>query len=85
MIATRMNISSLSNVAYPARWSRPRYRFGQQVAYLDGVFIVTGMRWCVAIPGDELTPDLYEWRYELSGVLWTTDEMLATAPVAMCA
>lgn len=84
-MTTRMNISSLSNVPYPARWRRPRYRFGQEVSYLDGVFTITGMRWCVAIAGDEMTPDLYEWRYELSGVLWTSEEMLAAVPVAMCA
>lgn len=87
-MSTRMNFSSLRQVAYPARWRAPKYHFGQQVLYLDATTVtITGMRWCVAWPGDERTPALYEWHYELDGVIWVPAEVLSVVPmeVLQCA
>ena len=60
-----MNFSRLASVAYPSRWGRPTFRFGQQVRFPGGTAIVTGMRYCVALVSASGLP-LYEWHYELN-------------------
>lgn len=76
-----MNFSRLASVAYPARWGRPKYRFGQQVRFSGGLACVTGMRYCVSWRGDERTPDLMEWRYELDHEVFVPAEVIE--PVLM--
>lgn len=78
-----MNFSTLRSILYPAKWGAPRYRFGQRVRYLGVVYTVTGLRYTVGVPGDDTTPALMEWRYELDGVVFVPGEALE--PVAALA
>lgn len=75
-----MNFSRLASVAYPSRWGRPRFRFGQQVRFPGGTAIVTGMRYCVGLVSANGLP-VYEWRYELDHEAFVPAEVLS--PVVM--
>lgn len=79
----RLNFSALKSVAYPASWPSPKFRFGQRVRYLDDLGEITGMRWCIVNPGDQDTPPVYEWRYEIDHVIFVPAEVLEPAPVLM--